>query len=134
MTRPYEAERRGEAVRSYPREWWCVPGYYRADIKSRIFAGETTHKLRTSEGRLVNKAGQYENWFPTREEAEAVLAKRHEAEAYADKMKRMREAAPELVEALREALAWDGEDECGVPAVWASTAVALLARIEGSDA
>jgi hypothetical protein len=123
MSRLVEAR----ADRAYPREWWCVTGYYRANLKSHVFAGETAHKLRTQDGRLVNKKGQYENWFPTRLEAEAELAKQREAEAYAAKMKRMRDAAPELVEALRKALTLRDE-------FWESEARALLARIEGDAA
>jgi hypothetical protein len=46
---------------------------------------------------------------------------------------RARNLAPELVEALREALFWDGEDDHGVPAVWAGKARDLLAKIDGEQ-
>jgi hypothetical protein len=122
--------------RTYPREWFAVTGYYRAALETRVFDGETQHKLvwNSSMGkRYVNKVGPYQNWYPAREEAEAALAKRKEAEAFAAKQKRMSKAAPELVEALRGLLPF-AEDmtESGCEAI--AAARALLARIDGEEA
>jgi hypothetical protein len=54
--------------------------------------------------------------------------------AHEERFKRMQDLAPELVEALRKAIEWDGYDEHGWPAVWLEEARALFARIEGGKA
>jgi hypothetical protein len=41
-------------------------------------------------------------------------------------------AAPELLEALEEAIEWDGHDSEGVPAVWLNKARAAIAKARGA--
>ena len=44
----------------------------------------------------------------------------------AEQVARMRKECDELRAVLREAITWDGEDDCGVPAVWLERAISLL--------
>lgn len=42
-------------------------------------------------------------------------------------------AAPELLEALTEAIMWDSYDEHDVPAVWLNKATAAIAKVKGES-
>ena len=44
----------------------------------------------------------------------------------AEQVARMRKECDELRAVLQEAITWDGEDDCGVPAVWLERAISLL--------
>jgi hypothetical protein len=123
--------------RTYPREWFRVGGYYRPEITSKVFDGETRHKLLWHDGygkRYTNKISHYENWYPSREEAEAAFAARQEGEAFAAKQKRMREAAPELVEALRNLANAAAATTGFASPMFLQDAQRLLDRIDGEQA
>ena len=129
--------------RTYPREWFGVSSY--GEIKAMTFIAETEHKLREPDSRgskrYTNKRSDYRNWYPTREEAEIALdeVKARTAACFAQNA-RARNAAPELVEALRELVSiqdiMDDEGVCDGDYVEPriEAARALLARIDGEGA
>lgn len=97
--------------RTYPREWFTVSGGH---VHSQTFTGETAHKLKhefCGKESLVSKVTIYSTWYPTREEAQAIADANMARKAEQARLKRIRDAAPALLEALEELRKWQAP--CG---------------------
>jgi len=92
--------------REYPREWFKA-SKWGDEPYAKTFDRETEHRLFWNDGRrqlAQSKATNYYRWYPTREEAQAVIDERKANEAERIRMNRIREAAPELLAAAERAL------------------------------
>ena len=87
---------------TYPREWFCVTLHSR-EIEAKTFLRETRLTLASS-GRTTYKKNHYEQWFPTREEAQAVIDERIARDAARAECERLAGSAPQLLAALKEVL------------------------------
>lgn len=92
----------------YPREWFRVDRFC-DEPQPRTMVKETATRLswRDSYGRprVEHKRTNYAQWFPTLAEAQAAIDERERAKAEAAANKALRDAAPELLEALEKLLA-----------------------------
>ena len=68
------------------------------------FARETAHCYFDAKGRRQNKVTSWERFYATEAEAVAVIAANKARAAKQDRAERIRNAAPELLEVLEEAL------------------------------
>lgn len=84
----------------YPREWFRASNWGDQPF-ARTFARETEAFLICDDGRRCKKWTDYDRWYPTREEAQAVIDKRIANEAERERMNRIRDAAHELLVALQ---------------------------------
>ena len=89
---------------TYPREWFEVTRYSKSP-RPLQFQSETDKMLSTGTRRF-KKVTDYARWYPTREEAEAAIAEIAGKNAAALAGQRIRDAAPELLEALTMYHAW----------------------------
>ena len=85
----------GADGRPYPREWFEVTKWSREPEPITI-QRETEKKLFTVT-RSYNKRSDWRTFYPTLEEANAVIAERLAREADAERIKRIRDAASELL-------------------------------------
>lgn len=97
------AEGSATADRTYPRNWFQVSNYG-GGITEREFVRETDKMLvfldYRGRERADAKQSSYNRWYPTREEAEAAQAEIRAHNDAKDAERRIRSAAPELLEAL----------------------------------
>lgn len=107
--------------RTYPREWYRVSRY--GQIEARQFLRETAQMLvynrpgwgGASRETREAKADTYGRWYPELAEAEQASAEIKERLAQKERDRLIRNAAPELLEALEAILAtvdarWPGAD------------------------
>ena len=94
------------------------------------FERETDSFLIRKDGRRDAKETTYYKWFPTEAEALAAIADRIEKEERKKAMLRVRNAAPDLLEALEYCLDCLG-DEFALPSDCQSTARAAIAKARG---
>jgi hypothetical protein len=87
--------------RTYPREWFRVTRHAN-EVTTREFVGETPMTLKEPKGRFTKKFTLYEQWYPTREEAQAALDIHKAAQVRAARDTRIRNAAPQLLDALED--------------------------------
>jgi hypothetical protein len=83
----------------YPREWFRV-NRWDDEPFARMFDRETDAFLIRDDGRRDKKWTNYERWYPTREEAQAVIDERKANTAERKRMDRIRDAAPDMLAAL----------------------------------
>lgn len=87
----------------YPREWFRV-NRWNDEPFARMFDRETDAFLIRDDGRRDKKWTNYERWYPTREEAQAVIDERKANTAERERMNRIRDAAPDLLAQLEYAV------------------------------
>ena len=112
---------------------WYVCRYSNAPERKE-YIGETKHFYvksgwdgRPSKTKKVDSFGEH---YPTEEQALAVIAARTEREAESRRMKRIRDAAPELLEALQDAVTSTDYD-MAPPHPWVKDARAAIAKATG---
>ncbi|HMO76753.1 MAG TPA: hypothetical protein PKD99_12405 [Sphingopyxis sp.] len=93
------ADPQGE--RTYPRKWYRVSQWMDAP-QALTFERETRAFLFAGECRTV-KRSRFAQWYPTLEEAEAVIAARKANKTERTRLELIRDAAPELLAAANEA-------------------------------
>lgn len=86
--------------RTYPREWFGVNRWAKTPMVLQI-QRETESCIFTGTRRIL-KITTGETWYPTREEAQTAIDARIAREQETARVKRIRDAAPELLEALEE--------------------------------
>lgn len=87
----------------YPREWFRV-NRWNDEPFARMFDRETDAFLIRDDGRRDKKWTNYERWYPTREEAQAVIDERKHEAAERKRMNLIRDTAPELLTQLEYAV------------------------------
>ena len=100
MTTPPKTDTAGKwTPGDYPREWFLVSRWM-AEPQPTMMARETELCLFTMTGRRNKKSGNYETWYPTREDAQKAIDYRRSREVEAKSAKRVADAATALLEAL----------------------------------
>lgn len=114
--------------RKYPREWFRVSRYFPSP-EPRQFQRETEHMLFTGMDRY-KKHTDSERWYPTLEEAQAASDKIKAAQADLAQKHRIRDAAPELLEALKRVADAYGFDPSIDSSIWQEV-FAAITKAEG---
>lgn len=87
-----------ETTLTYPREWHRV-SRWASKPDTRMFDRETENCLFAGNRRHLKQTA-HERWYPTLEDAQAAIDKRNADKAEQERRARIRDAAPDLLEAL----------------------------------